>query len=282
MEVQANVLSDGTRARRIFEATAFVGLWIGVGEILHVGSIPSGVNFYLLLGIPLVAAFQLLVRRRRIQELWVRDGSPITRRVATRVITVLLAVFPVYMVVSALAGSQTLAYGIYGVAAIGGACAAGYAYGHFTNPTWRYLALCLATGGVVGIAIDIGTNLPTLALAAASPGRDALTVVTSMLAYVPAMFVIEEVAFRGAVDSHVHNPGDGYGVLSAIYVSALWGVWHAPMFGWDLIVTLLAYQIAVGVFLSIFWRKSGNLGVSGATHAVTDTVRNVVAGGPPL
>jgi membrane protease YdiL (CAAX protease family) len=185
------------------------------------------------------------------------------------------------MIVSGLVISKPLAFVIYGCAAVGGAFAAGYAYSHFKSETWRYLGLCLATGGLVGIAIDLGTNSPTLAFATGHAGQDALVFLTSILAYLPAMFLIEEVAFRGAVDSHVHHQGDKYWVPSAIYVSALWGVWHAPMFGWDIIVTLLWVQIAVGVFLSTFWRKSGNLGVPAGTHALIDTVRNVLSGGPP-
>jgi hypothetical protein len=30
----------------------------------------------------------------------------------------------------------------------------------------------------------------------------------------------------------------------------------------------------ISTFLSIWWRKSGNLGVSGSTHALIDAIRN--------
>jgi membrane protease YdiL (CAAX protease family) len=36
----------------------------------------------------------------------------------------------------------------------------------------------------------------------------------------------------------------------------------------------VVYQTVVGTFLSIFWRRSGNLGVSATTHAVIDSMRN--------
>ena len=61
--------------RRWIETIAFVGLWIAAGELLEM----SG-NVYLLFGIPLTAAFQLLVRRRSIKDLWVRDGPNLTLR----------------------------------------------------------------------------------------------------------------------------------------------------------------------------------------------------------
>jgi membrane protease YdiL (CAAX protease family) len=36
----------------------------------------------------------------------------------------------------------------------------------------------------------------------------------------------------------------------------------------------------MGIFLSIYWRRSGNLAVPGVTHAVSDSVRNVLVGVP--
>jgi membrane protease YdiL (CAAX protease family) len=36
----------------------------------------------------------------------------------------------------------------------------------------------------------------------------------------------------------------------------------------------------MGVALSIYWRKSGNLGVSGTAHALADSIRNAISGVP--
>jgi membrane protease YdiL (CAAX protease family) len=44
-----------------------------------------------------------------------------------------------------------------------------------------------------------------------------------------AVFVVEEVWFRGALDSHVHHQGERHGILSAIFVSLLWSWWHLPL-----------------------------------------------------
>lgn len=77
------------------------------------------------------------------------------------------------------------------------------------------------------------------------------------------------------------------GWLSAIFISALWGLWHLPaqsaaaLSGPQLLSTLvglLVAQIAGGVPLSYWWRKSGNLTVTGTTPALVDMIRNVVAG----
>ena len=55
------------------------------------------------------------------------------------------------------------------------------------------------------------------------------------LLYFTVTFVLEEVAFRGALDSHIYQPPTdgqrrgGSAWLSAIFVSALWGIWHLPL-----------------------------------------------------
>jgi membrane protease YdiL (CAAX protease family) len=102
-----------------------------------------------------------------------------------------------------------------------------------------------------------------------------------MLLYVPLVFVQEEVTFRGAFDSHVQHPGDGRGGLTAVVVSALWGLWHIPLLLGQkplllLVPGLLAVHIVIGLPLSIAWRRSGNLFVPGVTHALVDAVRNAL------
>jgi hypothetical protein len=39
-------------------------------------------------------------------------------------------------------------------------------------------------------------------------------------------------------------------------------------------------MVPMGVALSIFWRRSGNLGVSGCAHALGDSIRNATTGVP--
>ena len=99
----------------------------------------------------------------------------------------------------------------------------------------------------------------------------------------PVGFVVEEVFFRGGLDTYLHRGEEGTGWLSAIYVSALWGLWHLPgqaapaggLLG--TIVALLVAQIAVGVPLSLWWRKSGNLTVTDTTHALLQAFRAILA-----
>ena len=195
-----------------------------------------------------------------------------------------------YLVVSVVKGQGIVA--IYALAAIVGAGAAAYALGQFRRETWRYLGLCLATAGLLGVLLVIVPNMiaarydpsavhPT----GESLGPDALVGIRSLLLYIPALFLMEEVAFRGAIDSHVCHWGErggvgatAYGIASAIVVSVLWGLWHYPIIPHasviQVVATLLLLQVAVGPFLSLFWRRSGNLMVPGFVHATIDSVRN--------
>ncbi len=61
-----------TQTQRLIEVTLAVGLWIALGIALHLS-----VHAYLLLGIPLVAAFQWGVRRQPFRALWVCEAPPI-------------------------------------------------------------------------------------------------------------------------------------------------------------------------------------------------------------
>jgi membrane protease YdiL (CAAX protease family) len=260
--------------QRLVEVAAVVGVWIGIGELVD-----AGITAYLLIGIPLTAAFQLWVRRRPIRELWVRgtDRPGIVRATAFRLIGLVLVIYPVYALVKVIADSPDgeLAQILYFLAAAGGAGAAAYAFTHFTRETWRYLLFCVLTAGVLGSFALILNDVHTLTHPTGNhPSGNFWLGVFSFIQYIPVVFVMEEVSFRGAFDSHAHHEGDKRGVLTAIYVSVLWGVWHAPVIGWDHIVSLVIYQGLVGTFLSIWWRKSGNLGVSGSTHALIDAIRN--------
>jgi membrane protease YdiL (CAAX protease family) len=72
-----------------------------------------------------------------------------------------------------------------------------------------------------------------------------------------------------------------------IYVSALWGIWHYPVIPGHQIQTLLPtfatvipFHILIGVPLSLFWRRSGNLFVPASVHCLIDAVRNGLVGPP--
>jgi membrane protease YdiL (CAAX protease family) len=96
-------------------------------------------------------------------------------------------------------------------------------------------------------------------------------------------FVVEEVFFRGCLDTYLHRGEKGTGWLSAIYISALWGLWHLPTAALltgnllGTVLSLLFSQIIIGVPLSLLWRKTGNLAVPDTTHAFLEAVRSILA-----
>ena len=96
--------------------------------------------------------------------------------------------------------------------------------------------------------------------------------------YLPATFLMEEVAFRGAIDAHVHHDRDARGWLSAVFVSALWGLWHLPVSSGlplpVLVAELVVVHIGMGAWLSFAWRRTRNLAAPALAHAVNDAVRN--------
>jgi membrane protease YdiL (CAAX protease family) len=106
--------------------------------------------------------------------------------------------------------------------------------------------------------------------------------VFSLLLYMAVVFAIEEVTFR-MLDSHLHEADLGRGVLSAVFISAAWGLWHMPIvpeLTWGTVGVLLYVHVPYGVALSLFWRRTGNLVIPGLCHALGDAIRNaIIAGG---
>ncbi len=178
----------------------------------------------------------------------------------------------------------------YGLAIVG-AFALAYALRAMRATTWRDLGLCVLTVGMIGLVPQfLSLLLPhTLHLHTAHQGNSptllqSLAITTQWLLMAPLGFVVEEVFFRGALDTYLHTGEKGTGWLSAIVVSALWGLWHLPgqvIATGQLLSTaveLLAAQILVGVPLSLWWRKSGNLVVNDTAHALLDAIRNGLSG----
>jgi membrane protease YdiL (CAAX protease family) len=94
------------------------------------------------------------------------------------------------------------------------------------------------------------------------------------------MCVMEEVSFRGLLDTHLYEAAAGGVWASTAYLSALWGIWHLPILGtretsWGaVLLILLAAHVPFGMVLSWYWRRTGNLLVPGAAHSLLDAVRD--------
>jgi membrane protease YdiL (CAAX protease family) len=260
-----------SRRRRVIEAVGFVAVWMVAGYLLPVSS-----NGYLLLGVPLTAGFQLLVRRRPLRELFAGGTTRFALDRKGVVMAAVLGVAPGYYASQAFMAGEWTAVGWY-VCAMAGAVAAAFALrAGSMRATLRTAALPIAVGAsgmaLVYGALHVATGTPL-------PAIDAVAaLVKYTVLYFPATFLLEEVAFRGAIDAHVHHDGDTHRWQSAVFVSALWGLWHLPVSsGFPLplmLVELVVVHVALGLGLSWAWRRTRNLGGPALAHAVIDAVRN--------
>jgi membrane protease YdiL (CAAX protease family) len=100
-----------------------------------------------------------------------------------------------------------------------------------------------------------------------------------LLLYFPVTFLLEEVFFRGMLDSWMHRPGEPRARATAQLVAVLWALWHLPVVPWTgpgTIVSLLLVHVTLGIPFSLYWRRSGNLTGPAAAHALIDAVRNAL------
>jgi membrane protease YdiL (CAAX protease family) len=267
---------------RYIQAVSFVGVWRGRGWARLLDT-----NQYLLLGVPLVAAFQLFVRKKPLVALWVRDAARFRLEPFGIILALAFAALPVIDIIQSFKSWPSSAHIVdllWSICCVAGAVCAAFALSQFTRATWKSLGFCVATAGVIGCGIMIGgALLQKQSLVLATPKL--WGGLKSFLLYFPVCFILEEVAFRGAIDSHVHQPGDRHAWLSALFVSAMWGLWHLPTSGASDVLSVITLAIVLplihlfdGMFLSFGWRRSGNLAVPAAVHALIDAVRNALLG----
>jgi membrane protease YdiL (CAAX protease family) len=109
--------------------------------------------------------------------------------------------------------------------------------------------------------------------------------VADAVLYFDVSFVLEEVAFRGVLDPYLL--GDEHGAnaawASAIFSSALWGLWHLPVAlapgAADLptIFRVVLFHASLGVLLCFVSRAAGTLAPAAAVHGLADAFRNLLS-----
>jgi hypothetical protein len=278
-------ITQTSQLRRMLEATSILGVWMVVGFVLKLEA-----NTYLLLGVPITVGFQLLVRKQPLRAMWVRSAPrlDIARlNVSAKLVGLVFAGANLVFLCEYYLTSHSLIFVLYELVAICGTIPLAYAFHNFTKQMIRPLLMCLATTGTVVVGFDtVAYLLRVFELHTAPP----VTVdgflyvwVVSMAQYLPVVFLLEEGWFRGVFDSHIYHLGEKQPNLTALYVSLLWGAWHFPIVytpavglvgGITILVVLMVFQGLVGYFLSIYWRRTGNLLVPGSVHAFVDSVRN--------
>ena len=262
------------RLARAAVATLVIGGYMALGFALHLGA-----EAFLLLGIPITIGFQVLVIRRPLRSLWLRKAPPMTFTPRSIVAIVVLAIAPAIV---ALGGARAgdLALVGWGLAGIVGAVGAVYALRAMDREAVRTTIRTTLITGAVLAGIMVGYRLATGGFDGNFTAAISTTMI-SLVTYLPVVFVIEEVLFRGLLDPYLHGSTPGPDRASALYGSALWGIWHLPVAFIALGVLTIPYLVAVhttlGYFFVTSWRRTGNLGAPGIAHAVIDALRNAVA-----
>jgi hypothetical protein len=280
-------IGANSRPLRFLIVGLVVVVWWTLAFLLHLTT--AGL---LLLGVPLLVVFQLGIHRQPLRTLWVRSVPPLRLDGWFFLLWGLFSLFPVYAVIREVMNLQLTNAAELSMAIVG---AFGFAYAlrAMQAKTWGQLGLCLLTVGIIGLLPQfLSLLLPHIVhiksghtLTTPHPTfLQGLEIATQWFLIAPIGFVVEEVFFRGALDTYLHRGEEGTGWLSAIFVSALWGLWHlstqSPTSG-NLLSTalgLIISQVLVGVPLSLWWRKSGNLVVNDTAHALLEGVRNGLAG----
>jgi membrane protease YdiL (CAAX protease family) len=277
-------VSVPSQLARCVHAVVFVGIWMAIGWLFRLDA-----NSYLIVGVPLVMLFQLLVRKKPLVTLWIRGAERFRLNGLGIVLGLALAVLPAVRLIQTCQSTSWRSHLpeiLWYCCAIIGAFGAAFSFCCFVRRTWKELGFCMLTAGVIGVGTMVLGWLIRWALLhkpIVLNGAAAMHGLQSFVLYVPVCFVLEEVVFRGALDSHVFQPGDKGQWWTAVFVSTLWGWWHLPIAGargvqqlLTLVIVLPCIHIAVGVFLSLSWRRSGNLAVPATVHAFIDAVRNML------
>jgi membrane protease YdiL (CAAX protease family) len=262
------------RMARAVVATLVIGGYVALGFAFRLGA-----EAYLLLGIPITIGFQVLVVRRPLRSLWLRQAPPLTVTPRSIVAIVVLAVAPAIVAVGGIRDGDPALVG-WGLAAMVGAVGAVYAMRALDRDAVHSTIRTTLITGAVLVGIMVAYRLASGGfngnLAAAIT-----TLVISLATYLPVVFVMEEVLFRGLIDTYLHGSTSGPDRASALYGSALWGLWHLPVAFLALGVLTIPYLVIVhtviGYFLVTSWRQTGNLAAPGIAHAVIDALRNAVA-----
>ena len=262
------------RLARAVVVTIVIGGYMAVGSALRLGA-----EAYLLLGIPITIAFQVLVVRRPLRSLWLRQAPPMTFPQRSIVAMILLAIAPGIVAVGGFRDGD-LALAGWGLAAMVGSVGAVYTLRAMDRDAVRATIRATLITGAVLVGIMVAYRLATGGFNGNVTAAITTTVI-SLLTYLPVVFVMEEVLFRGLIDTYLRGSTRGPDRASALYGSALWGIWHVPVAFLSLGVLTIPYLIGVhtilGYVLVTSWRRTGNLAAPGTAHAVIDALRNALA-----
>ena len=265
--------------RRYANCAVFVAVWTVCGWLFRLGPVS-----YSLIGIPFVVVFQLVICRRRIHQLWVRDAESFRLDRLGILLAIAIIAVPAYLASSFfIQPKHPWESMVFMLFLISGGVGVAYALRQQRTDQFKHALPSFTIAvlfGCVMFAILAVINKHSLYL---SPSR-LLTLLKHFVVLLPMTFICDEVVFRGLLDSYV-APSSGrrrQEWISAIFISALWGFWHLPreaLFDsreFLLYAALLLGFFPVGLSLSFCWRKNGTLLLPGVAHALFDAYRDTI------
>ncbi|HEX4896930.1 MAG TPA: CPBP family intramembrane glutamic endopeptidase, partial [Candidatus Limnocylindrales bacterium] len=258
------------RVVRAAVVTLVIGGYIALGYAFDLGA-----EAYLLLGIPITIAVQVLVVRRPLRALWLREAPPISFTPRSVVAIVVLAIAPAIVAAGGIREGDLALVG-WGLAGMAGAIGAV----HALRAMDRQAVQVTIRATLITSAVLIGVMVAYRLASGGFHGTVAAaltTIAVSLATYLPVVFVMEEVLFRGLIDPYLHGSTPGPDRATALYGSALWGIWHLPVVSVALGALTIPYLVVVhtilGFVLVVAWRRTGNLAAPGVAHAVSDALR---------
>jgi len=254
--------------RRYAEVGLVTIVWSLAGWLLELDS-----SAYLVLGIPIVAFFQIFVRRQSLPSLWVKESPPFKLNANGVICAVALAILPAANVLGAIFPTPRVSDVLWYLSGLPGAVAAAYALVRTRREHLRPLLLCLVINEVIdGLGWFLLVKMGAWSITERSVAERFGVCALNTLLYVPLFFMTEEVAFRGAFDAHLGAGLTNRWWLRSSYVSALWVLWHVPLYrpadSGDVVALAIIWPF--GLVLSYAWRKTGNLGIPVISHALSD------------
>jgi hypothetical protein len=190
------------RLARAVLATLVIGGYMALGFAFALSA-----EGYLLLGIPITIAFQLLVVRRPLRTLWLRTAPRLTFTPRSIGAVLVVSIAPGAITVGAVrSGDPVLA--AYGLAALVGAVGAVYALRAMDREAIRSTIKATLITGAILVSIMVACRLVSGGFNG-SLATALVTAVISAATYLPVVFVMEEVLFRGLLDptSMALSPG---------------------------------------------------------------------------
>ena len=271
-------MPPANEGRRYAVVTAVVAIWMALGWIFGIGG-----DAYLLLGVPLLWVFQRFVAQRPLLEVWFAEPGRFTLPWWGWLVAAAFMVQPVHNLITWQNPGWTTR--LWLVCATVGAVPLAWSIARCTRRQWCELGMCLAAAGAVG-ALTLGLGYLMHSHSSRTITERLIEGLRSLALYLPVCFMIEEVFFRGGLDSFLTRGGTRTPWISAFYLSALWGWWHLPVVTLQpanrlaqlmvLAVALPLVHCGVGALFSIFWRRSGLLLVPVFAHAFIDALRNAL------